>query len=227
MRLITLSVGVALLAAAAMAQAPLLQVSPAQMGRHGWEVTITNRYTQPATAFAIQIGAVTADQHRVRGLHWEDAIPGNHPERIVLQPGASRSIHLGSPQWPAPEYTSVAVVYADGATAGDPAVLRHILKVRQAELADLPQAIAILDGANGDAAAVRASLLATFEQRETAGKAAVNDGVIAPMDRVCGSVVGTMQNDTNEDPLLQAAALRQEFQRWQQQLASSLPKAQP
>lgn len=143
-------------AAGAWAQsAPPLQV---QVGPDN-ALHIQNNYTAAATAYTVR-----ADIHQGRSLARVGA-PSEALgiERLQIPPGGSRSIPLGSsgfggaPPRPSIEAASSitveepAVIYADGATAGPPALVEQLLRARGfglSELRTVQATLARLDGAS-------------------------------------------------------------------------------
>lgn len=217
------------LAAAGLAfgQAPLLTTT-AQALPQGWGARLSNVYSAAATAYIIQMTYSTNGNDR-KATHWADAIPGPEPSRIAIAPGASRVLPMGSLRWANVAYQVLAVIYADGATAGDAQYVRHLLLVRRAILGDLAEVVPRLSAVASDANADRSSLVAEFQQRAALGRAAVDDHVLHhPVDRVCQTVLVNFEN-TTQHPNVQraAAALGSLFTRWQAQLEASRPQLAP
>lgn len=206
--------------ALAVGQARLLDVSSPVMSPRGWAVAVSNTSNQVATAYAIRITAIGGG-HTIAGLHWEDAIPGKVHSPTLLAPGETRTIHLGSRDMNSVSYSNVAVIYADGTTAGEPAVLNHLLAMRRAELTELPEVISILGTFGAASNPDRNLLLRQFMERQSEHRAALRDGIIGPVDRVCDSVIETLNQQSNTDARALAIALRANFVRWQAQLAAS------
>lgn len=139
-----------LLGLSALAQAPLLDVT---LGP-GNAITIVNRYSADATAYVIAVEWQSKDgrQHGTEGGGLSDGLG----TRATIAAGATLRRPLGelstggAPMLPLAEATDQinpinrAVIYADGATAGDPAVIATLLRDRGYKLAELRQAVPFL-----------------------------------------------------------------------------------
>jgi len=210
-----------------------LQISSASRTPKGtWQVTITNSYSAPVTAFALYLnGEADSPGHQPKSgplaKHFEDAIPGPVASRIALAPGQSRIFRMGETRWQSVSFTNPAVIYADGASAGDAAVVAHFLRLRRAEAADITDVLAVLKAAQPDISVAPdvAALTQTFTQRRAAHEAVLKDGIQArPPDRVCGSVLVTLRNfPGHESPQAAMYALSAMFTRWLAQLQTSKP----
>lgn len=140
------------LAAARVGQAPLLQLSPPQLTSRGWQVTVSNSYGQAATAFIL--GMTSPERPLPKGFplarHFEDAVPGSGGRPLGIAAGSSKVIRLGSSRFKQVAYRVEAVVYADGSSAGNPAEVQQILKIRRAELDDIRAVLPKLQQAQAD-----------------------------------------------------------------------------
>lgn len=219
------------LATASVAQAPLLGVSvptpvvrqlPSGRTSHTWKVLLTNNYSSPVTAYAI-----TFQSGARPGGRYDDSIPGTEGLQPSLPPGATASVIVPGSGTTPPVVESVGVIYADGATAGQPDVINHFLTARAILVSELPQTIARLQAISADPGADRASVVAHFQQQEAAEKNLLADGSKAHVPpRIAGSVLATMSNSPQQSMQASAAALAQSFSRWLNQLEQSKPKLQ-
>lgn len=211
-------------AAALAAQAPLLSVQ-AEHGPRGWVALITNNHNAAVTSFVLRMTYWRDGQGPFRALHWEDAVPGPVVSRMALAPGATRSLRMGGPGFTSVSYENVAVIYADGATAGDSAFVSHIIRARQLELADLREVMPLLARAATDPSSTRASLADAFAPRVATGKRALEDHVLPPADRVCQTVMINLQQppDASMPLTRQLQDISRVFARWQAQLVASRP----
>ncbi|HUX67359.1 MAG TPA: hypothetical protein VMV31_07710 [Terriglobales bacterium] len=205
-------------------QAPVLAVSSAVTAGLRWGVTVTNTYSAPVTAFAIEAGR--KGDYGVIGhrILWRDLVLSGAKLEIGLPPGASTFVTLGAGGPGGIAVRNTAVIYADGTTAGDPAIIAHFLHARQQFLAELPPTIALLRAASNDPGASRASLAGEFEKRQSAGAAALVDSSgMHSSDGVSLSVLATLK-DTSQSVQSEAYGLVQNFTAWQAKLEASLPK---
>lgn len=209
----------AVAASAAFAQTPLLHVSAATQVAHGWCVLLTNNYTSAVTAYAVK----TSDG----AIKWDDSIPGDLSLRPPLPPRATASIFVPASPAKAPVVQNTAVIYADGATAGNPAIVAEFLHVRAFFLAELPQAIARMQAVAADPGAVRSDLAGEFRQQAQANLPALRNGTAGPArDRVSDDIAATIEDPRNLDLQATAGSLAVTLARWQRQLEQSLPRLQ-
>ena len=214
-------------------QAPLLRVSAASLTSGGaWQVTVANVYKSPATAFVMVFdggGGVLPGRPLARRT--EDAIPGPAKSRMGLAPGESRMLTLGNAHWQDVRAENTGVIYADGATAGLPAVIGQLLRTRQREEADIVEVLPMLAASMRDPSIVEPAkvqaLLQTFNQRRLAHTLRAQGGSGHVTDRVCGSVVATLRDRKRQTPQQSLWALHQMFGRWLTQLQQSLPQSAP
>lgn len=220
-----LAVGLSVLSVAVLGQAPLLQVSAPQAGPHGWQVVVTNNYSARATAFVIDLDTSSVP-HKGPGppaRHAEDSIPGPAQSRLGLDPGTSRIIGFGPPKWEDISYTNSAVVYADGATAGDSDLVGHILKLRQFEVADIEGVMPILAAAGANSSLDVTALITTFSDRKHQHELAFRDGLLPPSDRICGSVLVNLQHPLSPSPAATISGVQSLLVHWLAELDASKP----
>ncbi|MGN6592621.1 MAG: hypothetical protein ACTHJX_06975 [Terriglobales bacterium] len=123
--------------------------------------------------------------------------------------------------------TNLAVIYADGASAGRADVIAHLLRARQYYLAELPGVVARLHAVAADPGADRVALLADFQARVAGARGVLNDGVLPTTDRVTATVATTLRRHPSQNLQATANALAVLLFRWQEQLQASLPKLTP
>lgn len=208
-------------AAMCVGQAPLLKLSAPQLGPHGWQLTVTNSYSAPATAYWIDLYGEQTTRSRPLARHWTDAVPGPANYRLAILPGKSRVIAFGNKNKTNIAYTDAAVLYADGATAGNLAIIARFERIRRAELADLTDALNLLTKAQSDGTS-RAELAQTFRALATAHAAILKDGLAHADDRVCMSAVANLER-TDQDRPTAFQGLRIMFTHWLSQLRASKP----
>lgn len=215
------SVAVLLFSAALAAQVPLLKFSAPQAGPHGWQVTVTNTYTAAATAYWINLFGEGPPNGLPLAKHWADAVPGPPVDRLSIPAGQSRLLSFGNRRWQDVAYKNVAVIYADGATAGDSVAITRFERIRAAEAADLQSALAILAQAQANGTP-RKVLAQAFEARATAHAAALRDAQGHVTDRVCKTAASNLERaDQSRADAFQG--LRVVFTRWLDQLQASKP----
>lgn len=224
----------ALISLATAAQAPLLSASRPAETPNGWQVTLTNRYSVPVTAFVLDARTGAAAEHPgfLLARRIDDGVPGPAQSAIHLGPQQSLNIRLGNDgNWGGAVASAPAVIYADGATAGDPVLITHILLVRQAEATDITRVLPLLEKAGIDPELEQdlPALITEFENRAATHAAAMRDGVLHHnADRVCLSIVATLTHETNRETPQQAIrALRVMLTRWLNQLKASKPALAP
>lgn len=229
---VALALVVAVCSAAALAaQAPTLRVSApihAQIRlangivAHSWEVLLTNDYSAPVTAYVV---APSADG-RTRTII-QDTLPGDRPLSPPLPPGETASIVASGGGHPTPTVTDVAVIYADGATAGRPEAIAALLHVRAVYLAELPLVIKRLNAIGQDPGSDRNALTAHF-QRLKAAEAGLLNNPLNPHQRpkIALSLITTLTAPSLSNQSVQADARSfiAIFSRWHSQLEHSLPK---
>lgn len=188
---------------------------------HLWKVLLTNNYHAVVTAYAIRYnGGLTGHG----GVRWDDALPGG---TLVpaLPPGQTASITLPEMGVAPPDVENTAVIYADGATAGEPTVVSHFLMVRSVFLAELPPTIARLNAMAADPGADRNLAIAYFQHREENERRLMSDAVAGPrLTRVAGAVVANLTHNTRNSVPEIAGALARLLTQWRGQLSGSLPK---
>lgn len=211
--------------------APLLACSaPALVTRNTprgpvstWKVEITNRYRYPVTAYGIEFSYAG----RPGGGKYDDSIPGNEGLRPPLPPGGSAAIFLPGKNPTPPTVVNTGVIYADGATGGDPAVIAHFLRVRAVFLAEMPSTIERLQAIAADPGADLSSVVAHFQQQEQEAETLIRSQETLPKlhvaPRVAGSIVANFRvpNVRIQDS---AAAMARIFTKWKVQLDESQPK---
>lgn len=214
-------------------QAPLLRVSAASLTSGGaWQVTVANVYKSPVTAFEMVFvggGGVLPGQPLARRT--EDSIPGPAKSRMGLAPGESRVLTVGNARWQDVTAENTAVIYADGATAGLPAVVTQLISTRQREEADIIEVLPMLTASMRDSSIAQPAkvqaLLQTFNQRRLAHTLAAQGGLSHVTDRVCASVVATLRDMKRQTPQQSLWALHEMFSRWLTQLQQVQPQAPP
>jgi hypothetical protein len=221
-RVICAPIVFALLACVATAQTPQLKIVVTATDTGGSRlIRLTNAYTSPVTAYVItEAGPVTQHGPR-RVIKWQDSIPSEHGLRPALPAGGSATVMLPSGEGPV---TNLAVIYADGATAGRPEVIAHLVRARQYYLAELPAVLQRLHAVEEDPGADRAALLADFRGRVANARSVLNDGVLPTTDRVTATVAETLRRHPGQNLQATAHALALLLYRWQRQLQASLPK---
>ena len=233
-QLATISLGVCLLlfAITARGQAPRLAISSptlvshqtAHGATHLWQVLLTNHARSAVTAYAITYDGGLPQQGGHGGLRWDDSVPGSAGLHPALPPGGTAPIFLPARGATPPVVENTAVIYADGTTAGDPAVLAHFLKVRAVYLAELPQTISRLQAIAADPGADRAAVLAHFQQQETAEKQSMQDTVLGPrLPRVAGTVVVNLNHSPGSSVQSVASTVSRMLQKLLVQLQQSRP----
>lgn len=215
--LIPLSVFLLTTTSMAVGQTPLLRVSAATEVAHGWQVTLTNDYKSAVTAYALTTsGGATK---------WADSIPGDLGLRPSLPPQSTASIFVPGNLASAPVVRNTAVIYADGATAGDPVVIAEFLHIRAFFLAEIPAAIARMQAVAADPGATRSTLVAEFRQQAQANLPALHNGVAGPIsDHVSQDIAETLADPANRSLQGAAGSLAATLTRWRHQLEQSLPR---
>lgn len=214
------------LQAAALGQAPLLRVSAPKVGPHGWQVTLTNIYTAPATAYWVDLtggGPPGLPPNRPLARHWTDAVPGPANYRLAIAPGGSRVLPMGNRNWRDIVYINAAVIYSDGAAAGDPAIIARFERIRAAAAADLVQALALLSQAQADGTK-RSALAQVFTARAAAHMSALQDGIAHVDDRVCRSAATNLAR-SDQDRAAGFEGLEAMFRARLSQLQAAAPVA--
>lgn len=223
-------VGVGFLSPVCLGQAPLLELSQPARGATAWQVTIRNSYSSDATAFVL---SMTSPDHPLRGgaplaRHFEDEIPSPRSSGLGLAAGSSRIMHLGGARLSAVAYTVEAVIYRDGATAGNPEAIRQILRVRQFEMADIAAALPLLARARADTelAAHLPLLVNEFRARENTHLDQLRSRPLhmVAVDPICELVIANLGGAGPSQSLSDlVATIGITLQQWADQLGSSLP----
>jgi hypothetical protein len=183
-RLVRTSLSVFLLAAALAAQAPLLGVAsspaPGKPNLQRW--TLTNNYSAAATEWVFGLSVALKEGQSckrpdpqlygncIRATIHTSALPALKPEDLIA-PHADRMLPLPA----GPQLRILAVIYADGASAGDAAMVAEMLAARQVMLHALQDAVPMLQSAGADANADYRRLLETFQERSQQYRNAVKD----------------------------------------------------
>lgn len=184
---------------------------------------LTNTYAAAVTAYALQLGSSLGPGGG--GVKWVDSIPGDHGLRPPLPPGTSAPVFVPGRGSQPPDLTNTAVIYADGASAGDPAIVARLVKVREFFLAEIPAAIARLRTAAADPSSDRMALVSACRQQAEENLATLRAGSAGPVsDRINENIAATLANPANTEVQATAAALVAALVRWQTQLQNSLPK---
>ncbi|HXR96208.1 MAG TPA: hypothetical protein VN709_00045 [Terriglobales bacterium] len=190
------------------AQAPLLSVSVISQGDgKGYKVAATNNYSSPATELIVQVtywrsssvacGAAnrgadgrchfTVHRHMIPSAGWRGELGSVVPARWLIQPKETVPVtEIGPQAVGIASATNVAVIYDDGAVAGDRGVLRQMLAQRRHDLVDAEEALTILNKAAADPATDLTVLAASFSARAHLHRAqmdAARDPEIAHLDR--------------------------------------------
>jgi len=215
---------------ACLGQTPLLQVSNPQAAGSSWQVVVTNPYSEAATAFVLSM--TSPDRPLPNGFplarHFEDSVPGSGGRPLGIAAGGTKTIALGGVRFTNVKYRIDAVIYADGSSAGDPALVNHILQVRRAGLGDIGMALAALARAQTDpslAGDLPAMVEKFREQAKThASQMSAGGEHLHTGDYVCELVWRNLDRPSPRVSLSnEVSALSSVLTKWQQILEQSKP----
>lgn len=216
----------------AFAQAPLLAIAtPIKMTRtlpngrsYGyWLVPVTNNYHAAVTALAIDFNGHVPG----RGiLDFRDSIPNPDPLFPALGPFATATIQVPARGSAPPVAVNKAVIYADGATAGDAKIIAHFLLARALTLAAIPPTVARLSAIAADPGADRGAVVVHFQRQESIVRDVLKrDGYPWGNNAPVADMVWSNVKYRPKDNLQQMAAhLGGIFQKWRIKLETSKPK---
>lgn len=224
------SFGFGLALSACVGQTPLLQVSNPQAAGPSWQVVVTNPYSEAATAFVLSM--TSPDRPLPNGFpltrHFEDSVPGSGGRPLGIAAGGTKTIALGGVRFKNVVYRIEAVIYADGSSAGDPALVNHILQVRRAALADIGAALSALGKAQTDPSLKDdvPGIVDRFREQARAHANQLSSGGqhLHTGDYVCELVWRNLDRPSPRASLGgEVAALSSVLTKWQQMLEQSKP----
>ncbi|MGH9393723.1 MAG: hypothetical protein ACRD1E_06090 [Terriglobales bacterium] len=163
--------------------APLALTSGPAPGKPGTQLwTLTNTYSAAATEWVIGTSAPLKDGENckrpdpqqygncIRSVVHTSALPGLNPAQLI-GPRASRMLPMPA----GIQLRNLAVIYADGASAGDPAMVGEMLAARQILLNGLRDAVRVLQDAAVEPNTDYRRVLETFKERSQALANSVKD----------------------------------------------------
>ena len=213
-----------------LAGTPLLQVSYVRaQGSPGYEVTVTNVYTVAATAYVLESVSSQSSSVGARTGVWVETVPGS-PSEKPLGSGESRTWRLGPDGTPGREasgFKVMAVIYADGQTAGAPAYVERFMAERRQLLREIPKIIGSLNQLQQEQAPDPRFWIVHFEQQEQSNTSELKQyGLGPPRDRASGSVLRALKSRPKQAIKEEAAHLSRILRQWYDSLEKSQPPLQ-
>lgn len=228
------------------AQRPLLKIDVEQgdeIGgpvKGGYNISITNTADVAATAYDIEIRCHQSDGSAGSSGEWIDGIPGNWS----IAAGATLVKHYGgTPETLAPNIdpqkvvayfatidsvTNVAVLYADGSSAGDPDAVNLFVLEREADLSNIGKALTLLAANRSTGAPTLAEISDQLQQLAQAKEAQLKAADPKNMrgwipDPVCRGAARALERATTPS---RVASVIAKLQEQQAQLQASRPSLQ-